>query len=280
MIAVIDWCIMDAGLDRQKKLAQQEADVLHRISRDIYPVAWRNCPQHRAMILGMDLLGVQRGHVKSIEANHRSICEYVNRLWQIYGPQPTIRIAARLVWEIKEGSGITWREFSIYAALLSWIGKRSRAWVSRSVLQRRSLGYKTASMMQAELPNRLDGEEPLTARQIGYILDKLHERQFFARVRKDPWHTYYSVRLTQDQLEKALLDSAVYAPGFHHRRVQRTAAFMARLRAARKGANVDTANVDNAAPECPRSVHGVSTECPRECPHHCPLSVHINRNLY
>ena len=235
MRAGLDWCIMDVGLHRQAKLGAHERAALKDFPSANYPANWKDCPQHRAMILGMGTLNMQGGHSPTTEARAKAVSAFFGRLQQLYGESPTVRIASKFVWEVLKDDGITWREFSIYCALLSWIGNRSRAWISRSVLQHRALGYKTAAMMEAELANRLDGEKPLTPRQIGYVLDKLHEGQFFARVRKDPWHTYYSVRMSQKELEADLIRTAVYRPSFHHRRVKETADFMARLNAAKEG---------------------------------------------
>jgi hypothetical protein len=107
------------------------------------------------------------------------------------------------------------------------------------------LGYKSEAVFTDEIGTRKDGAKPLSLSQINRTLDKLHERKFFSRVRKDPWHTCYSTQLDQDQLEKALLGSVEYEEGFHQRRITRDSAFMEKMKQAR-GSNVSPPNVNGA----------------------------------
>lgn len=83
------------------------------------------------------------------------------------------------------------------------------------------LGYKSSSIMAQELANRADGLKPLTFRQVNYVLDRLHERRFFARARANERQTFYSIRLPQDQLENRLVESKSYLESFHEQRMKR-----------------------------------------------------------
>lgn len=218
---------------------------------------------HVEILKGMKRLNLFRGDMPSMVAQADAVQCFLNNMQNIHGKHAYVAMREDFVWEQIKKSGLSWREFSVLAAVYSFIGKRKCAYITRSVIQHRALGYKTAAMMQAEMPSRKDGDTAMTIRQINYTLDRLHERKLFARVRKDPWHTFYSNRLDDGELETKLLGRATYKDDFHGDRKQRNSDFMQRVKAAR--ANVDNANVNtadmvhDASTDGSLSVHGVST---------------------
>ena len=280
MSAIVDYCIVTTGCElRDRKAADEIREVING-RRDKHPVGFKAThPDHQAIALGGHALNVQGGSATGILRNFAAVRDYFNTFSAKHGKQPYVSIWNELVWEVINKRGMSWREFSVLCGLYSWIGSRRKAYVTRSVIQSRALGYKSRGVMNAELANRTDGAKELTLAQVNYTLDRLHERQFFARVRRDPWHTYYSVSLSQDQLEKALLDSVSYKAGFHQRRVTRTSAFMLQVKAARTVANVNTANVNTPPAGCPRGVHADSTGVFTPLSTESSLSVHITKPL-
>jgi hypothetical protein len=262
MHAIIHHVVVAKGAEWYRKLTkeQAEAQIALKPTANLPRGFCKGNSEHRAVVLGMVLLNVGDGHVDKYLSDHAETRNFISKLVSQDGPQPELRMPAELVWEIVKGTGISWLEFAALAAIRSKIGaKKYPVRITRQVIQCRMLGYKSTEIMERELANRTDGLKPLTFRQINYILDKLDERKFFARARADHWHTYYSHRMTQAQLEDMLVQGKSYAQGFHERRKQRNADLMQRIK-GKPAIKVDnTIEVDTTPANCPQSVHRAST---------------------
>ena len=266
MRAVTLWCAFDVGRKSAPKLdAAEQRKALSEFAG--MPRGFiRNNHMHVEIALGMRATDVSGGDFNTIVPLVASLNSYLAEMESKHGRQPYASIRQDLVWEVIKGHGMSYREMSVLAAIISWLGTRQKAFIARSVIKHRMLGYKSVGVMEREMAARQDGERELTKSELQTVLNRLHERGFFARVRKDPSHTYYSMRLPQDELEKSLLHAAGYKATFHEARKQRDKEFMARVRAAKSVANVDAANVD-----AEKIVHAAST--PR------PLDVHVASTL-
>jgi hypothetical protein len=78
----------------------------------------------------------------------------------------------------------------------------------------RRLRYRTAAIMQAELPRRADKARPLTERQLRDTITLLHHNRFFARCTFARRITYYSIRLDNEAMRKKVLERRTYPEFF------------------------------------------------------------------
>jgi len=193
-------------------------------------------PDHVALMLGARELNVQfRGLIAYPLQQADALVAFKTRFEQTHGRDVEVRLATRLVFEVRDKSGMSYREFAILCAVYSCIGAKAfPVRITRDRIQCRALGYKSPATMQAEIANRTDGATPLSLRQINYTLDALHERQFFARARANERQTFYSHRMGQDELETRLITGKDYSAAFHQRRREHNAEFMARLKQSRR----------------------------------------------
>ena len=181
-------------------------------------------------------LAVARWQLQVIKGSAKEDKKQYSDFWNFHydwverhGKSPIVQLANDFVWDCINGR-LSYRELSVLAAVYSAIGaKRYPVRITRRTIQHRSLGYKTPAVMKAELHNRTDGAGPLSIDQIGRTLDKLHERNLFARARANARQTYYSLTLRQNELEAALLRSKTYSRAFHATRRTRDATLMARI---------------------------------------------------
>jgi len=236
---IISFAFVDAGFAMFKKVAPEIRKSLgdDLKGRQGTPADYRkHDSDHVAAMLGAREIGINVGGVAHSLATWRKLSEARNQFQAQHGRDVEVRIRSELVFEARDKNGISYREFSILCAIYSCIGaKKYPVRITREQIQRRMLGYKTQSVMQAEIGKRIDGAKPLTTRQINYTLDRLDERQFFARARANKRQTYYSHRLSQEQLEEKLVAGKSYAQSFHKRRRQRDAELMARIKSAKSG---------------------------------------------
>jgi len=256
---IISFAVVEAGrvLWQKKSSAQRKslADDLRDCTASDFK---RNDREHVAAALGARELNVTLGSIRGTVSTWRQVCDFRNSFESLHGREPELRILSGLAFEVRDGKGMSYREFAILCGMLSQIGdKKYPVRITREQIQRRMLGYRKEEIMRSELSKRTDGASPLSTRQIGYTVDKLHERRFFARARANERQTYYSIRHTQCELEAALIESKTYSQTFHAARRQKDVDFMARMKAAKAAIKVDTAiKVNN--PPCSNHVHVAS----------------------
>ncbi len=203
----------------------------------------KNKTEDVAFALGAQQLNINYGsnsNIADILERVRVLLDFKRRFEQVHKPDVEVRIATQLVFEVRDKKGMTYREFSVLAALYSRIGaKKYPVRVTRDCIQCRALGYKSPVIMATELPNRMDGAKPLSLHQINYTLDALHERKFFARARANKRQTYYSHRMPQEQLEQALISSKTYSQQFHQKRRQRDSELIEKISQAKAAIKVN-----------------------------------------
>jgi hypothetical protein len=127
-----------------------------------------------------------------------------------------------LVFEARDGGGITPGELAILAAVYSVVGnKETPVRITRKVIRRRSMGYKTAAVMTRELPRRGDRAKPLSDWQVRAHIENLSARKFFVRATYGRRFTYYSNRMTESELRDAIVKRLAFRA--YHRASQRSA---------------------------------------------------------
>jgi len=130
-----------------------------------------------------------------------------------HGPFPHVRVANGYLWDTIKG-GMTYREFSILAAVHCLIGESKCARITRDRIRAAALGYKRASDLfdrdskltdsgNVLLSQRQDHAVPLKTEQLRYTLDGLEARKFFARVSVGR-SAYFSNKLSREELRKTV----------------------------------------------------------------------------
>lgn len=186
-----------------------------------------------AALLGADLLKVQFSDVEIIVDEWERMDVHRFHFEKVHGCDVKVRISTVFLWDTKN-SGMSYREFSVLCAIYSCIGSKNHpVRITREMIQSRQLGYKSHRIKEMELSKRLDGSQPLSHRQIGYTVDALHERGFFSRARANKRQTYYSNKLTHNEMEERLLKSKTYSKIFHQNRRDNDRALIERIKAAK-----------------------------------------------
>jgi hypothetical protein len=239
--AIISFSLIETGLSVRDKLdpgTRVERAKAFKKAKDTPSDFQANDELSLAVMLGAKEIGVVPGSIQVSIQKWRQLRDLRKAFEEKHGPDAQVRVRKDLCFETRD-NGFSYREFAVLAAIYSCIGAKSYpARVTRKQIQHRALGYKSAKVMDAELSTRTDGELPLTFRQINYVIDKLHERQFFSRGRANERQTFYSTRLDQAQLEDRLLRGKTYSKEFHERRRARNANLMAKIK-ERKAIKVD-----------------------------------------
>ena len=172
----------------------------------------RNLPPHLHAVRGGEITNVIIGSTIGALARHDALHEFCKVFTASHGANPFVRLKSCFVFEARDGTGVSARELSVLAAIYSVIGnKQGPVLITQAQIRRRALGYKSAAVMEAELPNRKDSGRPLTEWELRSLVDKLTVRKFFVRSTYGCRLTYYSHRMTQDGLGKAIIERKTFA---------------------------------------------------------------------
>jgi hypothetical protein len=190
---IISFGLVDAGMAMYKKLGidGRKLKAEEFASSPTKPSDFRKTDwNHVAAMIGAQEIGITIHEVANSIRVWNQYDDIRHLLQSKHGRDVEVRVLSGLVFEVRDKKGMSYREFAIFCAILSKIGdKKHGVRIIREQIQQRMLGYKSKPVMQSELGSRTDGATPMTVRQIGYTVDKLHERRFFARARANERQT-------------------------------------------------------------------------------------------
>ncbi len=165
--AILDYSVVEAGSQLFRKLtAEQQREFL---------VGWRQLGKlpegfnsnnwlDRATLYGAKIIGVTYNHLGSVMRRHHALHVHITEFEKHHGRDAKVRIKRDWLFDTRDGHGITYREFSVLCAIYSAIGDKELAIVTRDRIRRCALGYRTAAIMDSELPRRADKAQPLRRR--------------------------------------------------------------------------------------------------------------------
>ncbi len=215
--AILDFSVIEAGWKLFNKLPpiqQREflrGKTVNRRNRNgINPNDWQQC----AVLYGAHAIGVNYQHPDHVKMNYDRLRAYITDFEKRHGRDARVRIKRGWLFDTRDGNGLSYREFSVLCAIYSAIGDKELAIITRDRIRRCALGYRTAAIMQAELPTRADKGQPLTERQLRDTITRLHRNKYFARCTVARRITYYSIRLDGDALRKKILERRTYPDFF------------------------------------------------------------------
>ena len=235
---IISFGFIEAGIAMYKKLdaeiRKQKAEQFSNNSGTPNDYK-RNNDHHVAAMIGANEIGNTVGSLVYSMQRWTELSEFRNQFHTRHGNDVLVRIKKGLVFEARDNEGISYRELSILCAVYSCIGANEKpVRITKATIQGRMLGYKSAKVMTAEIKSRKDTAQPLTPRQIGYTLDSLDERKFFARARPNERQTYFSHRLTKEELNDALFNRKTAKARFHATRKASNNSLMERIKSERE----------------------------------------------
>jgi len=201
---IVDYCVIEQGRNLAKTtLPEMTTAWIQQTTHGELPEDFNPAYEtHRELFLGCRALGIQYRRIGSHQAAHDRVAKAVRSLEWIHGPSSLVRIKTDWIFKARDGA-MSYRDFSILAALYCAIGNHKARIIRRSTLPALALGYKVKAF-RADGPkllgSRTDGAKPWTESQIKTTLEKLRMDGYFARVNANRRSTYYSIRMSEDDL--------------------------------------------------------------------------------
>ena len=113
--AVISFGLVEAGRKRWNKLAPAERERI--LNTATHPRDFdRQRESHGIALCGAEVTNVTVGSMRSCLARHEALKEFCNAVQHRHGPDASVRLKSSLVFEAREGKGITPCELWVLAA--------------------------------------------------------------------------------------------------------------------------------------------------------------------
>lgn len=234
---IIEYAVVEAGLKLYQKLPYEQQrgflaglTINRRNPGGINP----NDPIQCGALYGAHAMGVTYPNYNRDWQRHRGLSDYIAAYERKHGKDARVRVKKAWLFNTRDHHGLAYREFIVLCAIYSAIGDKKFTGVTREVIRRRALGYRTAVIMQAELPRRADTAQPLTERQLRDTIARLHRNKFFARCTYARRVTYYSIRLDDTALRSSVIDKHTYKEFFHAKQSAKDQTMTAEIKRKRR----------------------------------------------
>jgi hypothetical protein len=182
---------------------------------------------HVQALLGGDRLNVTIGHATSTVARHARLSRFLADFERKHGRDVQVRLVTELVFDARDDKGFSFAELAVIAAIYSKIGaSKGAVRITREEIWRRAQGFKSKLAFSRETA----AQQPyLTRRKARSVIESLHERRFFARVTYARRQTYYSHRLTADELANSVFQQKTRTARARHTRIAANDALTKRI---------------------------------------------------
>ena len=217
---IVSYCVCE----HEQRLIRASADV----------------PGNTALLEAAKFLNVNLGSPDAAIHRWKAATRFIHQWQGRYGRDASVRIATALLWEAHDNTGLTYREFSILCAINSVIGNRRSVprRITEPSIRVRAAGFKSWKVANRELArDELRKAELLTAHQVRYTLESLHQRKLFARARVGAKTVKYMVGVSDSFLRASLLQTETYHSRFKAERAQKDRQLMLAIRSANQTAS-------------------------------------------
>lgn len=225
--AIISYGLTEAGLAVIRKRGIEE-------DQDTICAEYEGIDDTMAMAqdIGAELCGITLGSRHNCLAQYDRVAAFLHEWEKRHGTDARVRIRQDVCFEVRDGGGMSFREFRILCAIYSLLGTHAYRAIPFRMIGARACGCKSERVKEAEIKARRPLLEPFSIKQLRGTVAKLHELGWFARVTPDPHGrvTYYSHRMTGDALRERIFNRRTYSAGFHEEQRRQNAALGERIR--------------------------------------------------
>jgi hypothetical protein len=187
---------------------------------------------HQQVFVGAELLEIKILNVRVIIAEHERLATFVREFEQKHGRDVQVRVATKFVFEACYNKGMSYQELAVLTGIYGKIGAaKGPVRITREEIWRRALGFKSMQVFSMEMQDR---QAWITPRQVRSIIERLHERGFFARLTFARRETFYSHRITAKQLADDICFQKVQRHLARQARMRANDALTKRIQAARQ----------------------------------------------
>ena len=200
---IISYCIVE----HSKKVNSFIHKRIRELEREL-PFDFEEANEvHLKVVLAADELAITVSNTKNTLLNHKMLTENINDFTEKYGKDAYCRIGKKVCFETSVGK-FNYSAFTVLCAIQSVLGKTKKyCRITKDRIRFRMQGYKSKSIAEQEMK---DKTILLTDRQLGNRTEILYGKNFFSKFTYAQRQTFYSTRLSDEELREKVKESKIY----------------------------------------------------------------------
>jgi len=200
---IISYCIVRHS---QRIVTRTQERVLYfkgKMPKDFNPDSKSDCQ----ILLAGEEFGITMRRIMDTKNRYSEVSNHIQEYEYRYSKDAYCRIGRDLLIETRDGK-FQYKYFAILCAIQSIIGKRKPfIRITKDRIRYRMWGYKSKDIAHKEMNG---GQILLTDRQLKRIIDFLHAKKFLSKFTYARRQTFYSTRLTDEELIAAVSNQKIY----------------------------------------------------------------------
>ncbi len=158
--------------------------------------------EHQLLCAAANMLEINTGPIAFVESEIRKYQAFVDDLESKFKNDALVRHKKALCLDVRDRGALNPREFAILSAIYSRLGQSSYKRITSDEIQCRATGCRSKEIFDTfeERP------EPYSMKQVRKTVEDLFLKGFFGRYTYQRRYTYYSHKLSEDELRKKVFE--------------------------------------------------------------------------
>ncbi len=200
---IISYCIVRHSDKIETRTQERVNSYERKFPKDFNPDSKTDCQ----IILAGEEFGVTIGTIQSINKRFSNVSNFVQEYEYKHNKDAYCRIGKKLLFETRDGK-FKYKNFAVLCAIQSIIGKtKKHSRITKDRIRYRMRGYKSKVIAEQEMNG---SQHLLSDRQLYRIISTLHAKKFFSKFTYAKRETYYSTRLTDEELRDEIREMKIF----------------------------------------------------------------------
>ena len=158
--------------------------------------------KHQLLCTAANMLEINIGSIAFVESEIRKYQAFVDDFESKFRNDALVRHKKALCLDVRDRGALNPREFAILSAIYSCLGQSSYKLITNSKIQRRASGCRSKEIFDTfeERP------KPYSMKQVRKTVEDLFLKDFFGRFTYRNRETYYSHKLSEDELREKVFE--------------------------------------------------------------------------
>ncbi len=154
------------------------------------------------LCIAANMLEINTGPIAFVESEIRKYQAFVDDFESEFETDSLVRHKKALCIDVRDRGALNPREFAILSAIYSCLGQNSYRQITNSEIQCRATGCRSKEIFDT-FKNR---SEPYSMKQVRKTVEDLFLKDFFGRFTYQRRYTYYSHKLSEDELREKVFE--------------------------------------------------------------------------
>ena len=158
--------------------------------------------EHQLLCAAANMLEINTGPIAFVESEIRKYQAFVDDFESKFRNDALVRHKKALCLDVRDRGALNPREFAILSAIYSRLGQSSYKRITSDEIQCRATGCRSKEIFDTFK----DHPEPYSVKQVRNTVEDLFLKGFFGRYTYQRRYTYYSHKLSEDELIKKVFE--------------------------------------------------------------------------